>query len=209
MRLLGQEIKEEEKELAIINEQLNSSLLSIPNIPTNLSEEPSNLNLKSLELRKENHKVIKNITQCLEEFKFNVAVAKIHELVNILQDSLSNNEISGWVKRECIETILRLSNPMVPHITEELWQKLGHTVPLSDQPWPEPIHSLYQEENFNISIQINGKHRASIIIPKTSKKNEVEDIAKQNNNINKALINKTIAKTIYVPGRIFNFVISK
>jgi len=98
---------------------------------------------------------------------------------------------------------------MIPHITEELWQKLGQNTLLSSQPWPEPIPSLYQEENSNISVQINGKHRVTINIGKASDKNNVEAAAKQNNNILKALTNKKIVKTIYVPGRIFNFVISK
>ncbi len=178
-------------------------------IPQNLSNEPKDLDENSLKLRKKSHKAIKNITECLEDFRFNVAVAKIHELVNDLQNYLGHKDISGWVKRESIEIIIRLSNPMLPHITEELWQKLGNESLLCKEPWPSPIASLYQEESVNISIQINGKHKVNLNISKSLDKKNVELIASQNVNINKALTGKQVAKTIFVPNRIFNFVLSK
>ncbi len=192
-----------------INKLWKLVISNYKSLPVNLSNEPINMDTNSLELRKKNHKGIKDITDCLEDFRFNVAVAKVHELVNYLQEYINNNKTNDWVKRECIETILRLSNPMLPHITEELWQKIGKDTLLCKEPWPSPIKSLYEEDTAKISVQINGKHKTTLNTFMSSKKEDVEKIAIKNKNINKLLSEGKLIKTIFVPGRILNFVISK
>jgi len=192
-----------------INKLWKLVVSNINNLPKNSLKEPKNLDSDSLELRKKSHKAIKMITTCLEEFKFNVAVANIHELVNYLQEYINKAGKSEWVKKETIEIILKLSNPMLPHITEELWYRLGKKSLLCNETWPLPIQSLCEEVNANISIQINGKHKITLSIPMSLEKEDVEKIATKNINVSKILSRGKLIKTIFVPNRILNFVLSK
>jgi leucyl-tRNA synthetase len=153
------------------------------------------------------HRTIADVSKDLDKFHFNKAIARIRELTNAL-DSLDGNKAGGdWVLRKGFETITCLIGPMMPHIAEELWQQLGHDVMLTDTPWPVADKSLLIEDRSTIAVQVNGKLRGTIELPKGSKGKEAEDAAMALPRVVEAVSGKDIRKIIVVPDRIINVVI--
>ena len=109
--------------------------------------------------------------------------------------------------REAYEALIRLANPTIPHITEELWKHLGHTTYLAETPWPEADESLAQEESITIAVQINGKVRAQITLPRDCDQQVAEEIALGDPNVQKEIADKDVRKIIFVPNRIVNVVV--
>jgi len=140
----------------------------------------------------------------------NKAVARIRELSNAITafKPLKNNENSSdsWALREAFETLIKLFNPMMPHLAEELWQSLGHQTILADSPWPSYDEKLLAADTVTIGVQVNGKVRATISHDASASKDEIEKIAINDPAIQKAIDGKDIKKTIVVPGRIVNVV---
>ena len=123
-------------------------------------------------------------------------------------DTLDGNEAGAdWVLRQGFETIICLIGPMMPHIAEELWQQLGHDVMLTDTPWPVADESLLVEDSSTVAVQVNGKLRDTIELPKGCKGKEAEDAALALPRIAEAISGKDIRKIIVVPDRIINVVI--
>jgi leucyl-tRNA synthetase len=153
------------------------------------------------------HKTVVKVSSDLDKFHFNKAVARIRELTNVL-DSLNVDEAGvDWVLREGYETVVRLIGPMMPHIAEELWQKLGHNVMLTDTAWPEVDETLLVEYTVIIAIQVNGKLRGTIDLPKGYDAKEARKIALALPGVVKAVAGKDIRKVIVVPDKIINVVI--
>src|SRR3546814_12511861 len=101
----------------------------------------------------------------LEQFRFNRAVARIHELANVLAGFEADNAGARWVLREGIELLVRLLAPMMPHLGEELWERLGYSGYLVDQPWPNADAALASDERAVLAVQVNGKKRAINTLP--------------------------------------------
>ncbi len=144
------------------------------------------------------HKTIAGVTQDLDELKYNTAVAKIRELSN----ALANNP-----DKEGIEVLLKLLNPVVPHITEELWHKMGHETLLAEEAFPVADKALLEDDTATIAVQVNGKLRATIEIAKGLPKDEVEAMALKQENVQKFTEGKEIRKVIVVPNKIVNIVV--
>jgi len=146
----------------------------------------------------------------LENLRFNRAIAHIYELSNQIQSvfsnkkSFDNNEL--YANRELLETYCKLLAPMAPHIAEECWTLLGHDDLLSATSWPIFIHEYIAEDTDLVIIQVNGKKRGEALIPTNATQSEVESIAMEIENVQKA-INSDIRKVIYVPKRILNIVL--
>ncbi len=111
------------------------------------------------------------------------------------------------VLREALETLIKLFNPMIPHLAEELWSILGHKTLLADESWPEADESLMATESVTIGVQVNGKLRASITLPVDADKKLFEEAALAQDNVQKAIEGKAVRKVIVVPGRIVNVVV--
>ena len=153
------------------------------------------------------HKTVAAVSKDLDNFHFNKAIARIRELTNAL-DSLDGNKVGAdWVLRQGFETITCLIGPMMPHIAEELWQQLGHDVMLTDTPWPVVNESMLIEDHSTIAVQVNGKLRGTIELPKGCKGKEAEDAAMALPRIAEAVSGRHIRKIIVVPDRIINVVI--
>ncbi len=155
--------------------------------------EPSKSELKAL------HKTIKKITEDIERFSFNTSVSNFMILVNELTDLKCN-------KRAILEPLLILLSPYAPHITEELWNQLGHKESIAPAPFPLFNEAHLVEDNFLYPISFNGKMRFNIELPLTLSVSEIEKIVMEAEQTHKYLEGKTPKKVIVVPKKIVNIV---
>ena len=167
---------------------------------------PDNLSDDAVALRRSTHKAIKAVTDGIDNFRFNTAVAQIYELTNAINSFKSPGLSDGWALREALETLVRLSEPMMPHLAEEAWAELGHTTPLFETAWPEADPALVIDQTVKIAVQVNGKLRATIDLPRDASKEDAEAAAFAEPKIREAVAGKEIRKVIVVPGRIVNIV---
>lgn len=152
------------------------------------------------------HKTISAVSDDLDNFHFNKAVARIRELSNALEGLSGEEDGTGWVLREGYEAIILLINPMCPHVAEELWSQLGHQTSLIDQPWPVADAALLVDDSVTIGVQVNGKLRGTLDLAKDCPKDEVEQAALALEGVIKQLGGNPPRKVIVVPNRIVNIV---
>lgn len=153
------------------------------------------------------HKTVKKVTEDLEKLSFNTAVAAMMDMVNqlyLLKAKQPITKSAAW--QYACESLVQLLGPFAPHIAEELWQQLGHTDTVHISHWPTYDPSLLVSATTTLAVQVNGKVRAEISVDSTATKEEVIAAGLAHTNVQKFLQNKEPTKTIYVPGRILNFV---
>jgi leucyl-tRNA synthetase len=162
-----------------------------------------------LELRYVAHKTIQAVTEDIERFRFNRAVARIYELSNAISSAATNGtqDESGPALRECLEILVRLIGPMMPHLAEELWQHLGHEGMLVDQPWPEADSGLTIENSVTVAVQVNGKLRGTIDLARDAAEDVAEKAALAEPGVQRAMAGKPPRKVIVVKNRIVNVVV--
>jgi leucyl-tRNA synthetase len=155
-------------------------------------------------LRQATHRTVAAVTEALESFAFNVAVARIHELANALADAPAAPVAA---RREAVEMLLRLAAPMMPHLAEELWHGLNPGAGLVAQlPWPEAEPALLVAESVTLAVQVLGKLRATIEVPADATDAQVFALAEAEPNVIRALEGKPVKKRIHVKGRVVNLV---
>ncbi len=161
------------------------------------------------ELRGAIHRTIRDVTDDLDKFRFNRGVARIRELTNRLEEigAAKDDTDAGAVLREGIEAAVRLIGPMMPHLAEELWQMLRPGPFLADQAWPRYEPALAAEETLTIAVQVNGKLRGTIDLPRDTAQEAATAAALALPAVAKALDGKPPRKTIVVPNRIVNVVV--
>lgn len=152
------------------------------------------------ELETSIHKAIKKVSEDYESLKFNTAIATLMSLLNEFNDL-------GRINKSEMKTFLILLNPVAPHITEEIWDRLGLGGMLHDATWPEWDEEKTVEDVVEIAIQVNGKVRGKEIISIDDSKEEVKAKVLQNEMVKNHIEGKTIVKEIYVPGKIYNIVV--
>jgi leucyl-tRNA synthetase len=164
-------------------------------------------------LRQVTHRTIAAVTEALESFAFNVAVARIHEFANAIgeADAVQDAAGIGAARREALEAIARLSSPMMPHLAEELWSMLrpgeaGGAL-VAELPWPEADPALLQAETVTLAVQVLGKLRGTIEVPVGADEASIYALAETEENVQRAIAGRPIRKRIHVPGRIVNFVV--
>ena len=178
-----------------------------PPLADKSSPRPPSLGPAAGEAERAIHKTIAAMTKDLDGFRFNKAVARVRELTNLI-DGLDQGEGGApWVRRLGLETAVRLLGPMMPHLTEELWQRLGHDTLLADMPWPEADESLLVEELITVAVQVNGKLRGTIELPRDSGQKEAEAAALDLDNVTRAVAGKPVRKVIVIPNRVINVVV--
>ena len=145
------------------------------------------------------HQTIKKVTEDIEERAFNTAIAAMMEFVNT---------VNKWdpVPRQIMEPFVLLLSPFAPHLSEELWARLGHDESLAYADWPEYEEALLRREVVEMPVQVNGTVRATIEIDADAEEDEVLAAAKEADNVARHLDGKDIRREIYVPGQIVNFV---
>jgi leucyl-tRNA synthetase len=157
-------------------------------------------------LRRATHKTIAAVTDDIDKFRFNRAVARIRELSNALESVAIEAPDAGAVLREGLEMVTRLLGPMMPHLAEEMWQHLGHGEMLADVPWPVADAELARDEQVTIAVQVNGKLRATLDFPRDAAANEVEEAALALPQVTRILDGKAPRKVVVVPNRIVSVV---
>lgn len=161
----------------------------------------------ALAMRQLTHRTIAAVTGDLDGFRFNKGVARLYEYINGYGDIKHMGPEMGPVRREALETLTKLIAPMTPHLAEECWQLLGHTTLLVDTPWPKADPELVREDTVTVAIQINGKRRAEVEVPKDAPDTSVESLVLGLTDIQKAIDGQTIKKLIIVKNRIVNIVV--
>ncbi|MEM9019515.1 MAG: leucine--tRNA ligase [Planctomycetota bacterium] len=155
------------------------------------------------DLNRKVHATIKRVTEAMETMNFNVAIAAMIELNNALVGLAS-----GGVPRFAAESLLRLVNPIAPHIAEELWAKLGHETYLADSPWPGYDASALVVDEIELPVQVNGKLRGKITVPAEAGNSTIEIAARANENVAEHLEGKEVRKIIVVPQKLINIVVN-
>jgi leucyl-tRNA synthetase len=153
-------------------------------------------------LRRKLHQTIAGVAGDVEALSFNKAVAKIFELVNLIEKSPPSAD-----RTLAIKSLARIVAPMVPHIAEEAWSLFGETDLIANAPWPDVDDSLLVEDEVTIAIQVRGKLRDTITVAKGSSKEQLEELALASEKVQRSLDGAEIKKVIVVPDRLVNIVI--
>ena len=151
-------------------------------------------------LEKIYHQTVKKVTQDYETLNFNTAISQIMIFVN----AVYKEEIFPL---EYANNLLKLLNPVIPFITEELWNRLGHNDTIAYETWPTYDEEKTKEEMFEMVVQVNGKVRGKISVSMDTPKEEMESLAKELENVKRHIENKEIVKVITVPKKLVNIVI--
>jgi leucyl-tRNA synthetase len=167
---------------------------------------PETVSEEEMALRRLTHKTVDAVTDDIENFRFNKAIARLYEFINGTKKAVTK-DMSDFVKAEALSALTRLVAPFVPHVAEECWAHMGGNGLLCDAPWPRADKSLLVAETVTLPIQVNGKRRGEISVPAEASKDEVEALAMADANVQRHIEGKQIRKLIVVPGRIINIVV--
>lgn len=161
------------------------------------------------ELRRKIHLTIDKVNDDIgRRYTFNTAIAAVMEMMNALSKSKMLDGNSRAIMREGIETAVLLLSPIVPHITDALWKALGHEEPLIDAVWPKSDPDALEQNEIEMVVQVNGKLRSKITVAKIADQKQIEALAHADEKIQQHIEGKTIRKTIVIPGRLVNIVVS-
>ena len=181
---------------------------ALAEVPPAGTPKPAKFSEAATALRRAAHKTIAGLSADIEAFHFNKAVARLYELANGIDAAKSSGDDSEkWALREALEIFVRLIGPMTPHLAEELWQALGHTSLLADSAWPLPEDALLVDDTVTVAVQLNGKLRGTIALPKDAPKEAAETAALAQPDLVRGLEGRTPKRVIVVPNRIVNVVV--
>ena len=146
------------------------------------------------------HRTIAKVTEDIEGLRFNTAIAALMEFTNAA---------SRWetLPRDVARQFTLILAPLAPHLAEELWQRLGHDASLAYAPWPEAQEEFLRSDTVEVTVQVNGKMRGRVSVPVEATEAEALAIARDDPNVARHVADKEIRRSIYVPGRIVNFVV--
>jgi len=160
-------------------------------------------------MRRKTHETIGKVSDDIERrFTFNTAIASMMELFNELSRFKDESESGKAVVHEAWSALVRLLSPFTPHITHELWQRMGYTTELIDEAWPEQDKDALTRDEIELVVQVNGKRRSSVTVAATTSKEDCEAAATADANVQRHLEGLTVRKVIVVPGRLVNIVAS-
>ncbi len=157
-----------------------------------------------LALKRLIHRSIADVSEALDRFHFNKAVALVRAFSNGIEAYGGGN---GALLREACETLTHLIEPMTPHLAEELWSRLGHETLLATHAWPVADPSFLGEDEVSVAVQVNGKRRGEVRLPKGSAKEALERAALAEPNVQRAMEGRPARRVIVVPDKIVNVVV--
>jgi leucyl-tRNA synthetase len=152
----------------------------------------------SKEARFEIHSVLKQANYDLQKHQFNTVASAAMKILNALEKSPS---------REGLSILLRLLSPITPHVSHHLWRELGFGEDIMKAPWPQPDASALEQDEVELVVQVNGKLRGSILVPKQADKSTIENLALSNPNVQRFVAGQNVKKVVVVPGRLVNLVV--
>jgi leucyl-tRNA synthetase len=181
------------------------------------AERPGHFSPASAALRKITHRTLARVTDDIEKLHFNVCVAQIYEFANEISaviGEIGGDEETGagiapdcrWALREAVNVLVQLFHPMMPHLAEECWAVLGHKTLVAEAPWPQVERGLLVEDWLTLPVQINGRKRADVTVPRDAANADIETAVLGLDAVKRALEGKVPKKVIIVPQRIVNVV---
>ncbi len=153
------------------------------------------------------HRTIKAVTEDVERFQFNTAIARLMEFRNAIAEYQMKDDRNTVFELDILKDYIRLISPFAPHYSEEIWEMLGNDTSIFDSSWPEYKEDKLTSKTIEIVIQVNSKNRCRIQIETDVSEEKMKEIALKREEIAKEIYNKTILKTIYVKGKLINFVV--
>jgi leucyl-tRNA synthetase len=162
----------------------------------------------ALALRQVAHRTLQAVTDDIEGFRFNRAVARCYELVNAIAKSKDEDAASRFARGEALRILAQVISPFLPHLAEECWEKLGFARFVATTPWPTPDASLVRADTVTMPIQVNGKRRGEIEVAKGLAEEAVKAQALAHGPVAAFLEGMSVRKVIVVPDRIVNIVAS-
>lgn len=159
------------------------------------------------ELRRRTHKTIRKVSEDYEKFRFNTMVAALMEFTNYLAKVKEERSVANSAWKETIDTLLLLLAPSVPHLAEELWERVGHPYSVHNQSFPSWDEKLVIEEQFTLVIQVNGRLRDRVEVPVSIAESEARELALGRERVKVHTGSREISDIIYVPGRLVNIVV--
>ena len=171
---------------------------------------PAEFGAEAFAVRKAAHGALAKVTDAIEKLHFNVGVAHIYEFANALGPALAKPAATPdftWAVAEAAGILVQLFHPMMPHLAEECWAMLGHRSMVATEPWPELEPALLIEDTITLPVQVNGRKRADVTVPRGASNAEIEAAVLTLDAVQKALDGKRPKKVIVVPHRIVNVVV--
>jgi len=157
----------------------------------------------SKEARFEIHSVLKQANYDLQKHQFNTVASAAMKILNALEKVAGRNPAS----EEGLSILLRLLSPITPHLAHHLWRELGFGEDIMSAPWPEPDPAALEQDEVELVVQVNGKLRGSIRVPKAADRGAIEGLALANANVQKFVAGQNVKKVVVVPGRLVNLVV--
>jgi leucyl-tRNA synthetase len=149
------------------------------------------------------HSELKKANDDIERQKFNTVASACMKILNSLED------LADWdaTTEEGLSILLRLLSPIAPHITHHLWRELEFGEDIMRAPWPDPDPAALEQDEIELVVQVNGKLRGSIRVPKAADRGAIEQLALSNPNVQKFVAGQNVKKVVVVPGRLVNLVV--
>ncbi len=176
-------------------------------LPPRGTAAPEAFGENALALRRKTHKTIKAVGEDFEAFRLNRAVARIRELTNQAAELDGKDDGAAWAFREALEATVLLLGPITPHLCEEMWQVLGGDSLVAEASWPDWDPALTVDDTVTVAVQVNGKLRATIELPRDADSGTAEDLALADGGVQRALAGKAVRRVVVVPNRIVNVVV--
>ena len=174
------------------------------------ADRPASFGADALALRKAAHGALDKVSSGIERLHFNVCLAHIREFANALAEVLGKDGTpspdTAWAVREAAIILVQLFAPMMPHLAEECWQVLGQSGLISEANWPQIERDLLVEDTVTLVVQVNGKKRGDVTVPRVAQNPEIEAAVLALDAVKLALGGKAVRKVIVVPMRIVNVV---
>jgi leucyl-tRNA synthetase len=160
--------------------------------------------------RREIHAVLKQANYDIARHQFNTVASAGMKMLNALESAQKSNSdaaLKQAVVREGLSLLLRLLSPMTPHITHQLWRDLGYGEDILNAPWPEPNAAALTQDEIELVVQVNGKKRGSVRVPREADNLAIETITLADAEIVRSMGGKAVKKFVVVPGRLINVVV--
>ncbi|MCB9149490.1 MAG: leucine--tRNA ligase [Caldilineaceae bacterium] len=173
--------------------------------PEHLDAEPAASDLRTLERKL--HQTILKVSDDMQNFRFNTAIAAMMELNNLLVKLKETSVVGSALWQEAVGALVKMMAPIFPHISEELWRQLGHHESVHLQSWPHGDAEKAKEDEVTVVVQVNGKVREKLLVAPATPKETLESQALASANVQKWMDGKAIRKVIVVPDKLVNIVV--
>jgi leucyl-tRNA synthetase len=149
------------------------------------------------------HAELKQANYDIQRHQFNTVASACMKILNAL------DEVENWnaTTEEGLSILLRLLSPIAPHIAHHLWRELEFGEDIMRAPWPEPDPAALEQDEVELVVQVNGKLRGSIRVPKAADRAAIEELARLNPNVQRFVAGQNVKKVVVVPGRLVNLVV--